>query len=224
MISKIAAGEGRLGAIFNMLENSACLVDVGTDHGYLVAAAVKSDWAASGIAADINPKPLQKAQRLVESEQLQQRIKCVLTDGLAGISGVDAVVIAGMGGELIWRIIDSWEHKQLVNITYYLQPMSKAEVLREKLADNYQILEEHCSDDSGKVYTVMKVRFTGESTAVSARYKYLGAVQCVTEAERAYCKQVVAKLQRKVDGNAQARSEELPYWQSVLEQVKAALN
>ena len=48
----------------------------------------------------INPLPLEKARRELTRRGLLAQSECRLTNGLCGIApvGVDAVVIAGMGG------------------------------------------------------------------------------------------------------------------------------
>ena len=127
----------RLALIYQMVPPCRRAADVGTDHGYLICALVESGRAESGIAADIAPLPLDKARREAESRGLSHRVRLVLGDGLAGVGPgeADAVIIAGMGGETIAHILESWPHAKDPGITWLLQPMTKAERLRDWLWD-----------------------------------------------------------------------------------------
>ena len=108
----------RLTLVKEMARPCRCGADIGTDHGYLICALVEENIAQTGIAADINPMPLDKARREVARRGLEGRVRLVLTDGLADISPqeVDQVFIAGMGGDLIAQILDRWP-KYLKNLS-----------------------------------------------------------------------------------------------------------
>ena len=83
-------------------------VDVGTDHGYLAVHLISQGICSEVIACDINEKPLNAALKTVEKAGLQENIKIVLSDGLDEIQsdGITDVIMAGMGGELIVRLIE----------------------------------------------------------------------------------------------------------------------
>ena len=95
--------DARLGTIAAMVPRCRAVADIGCDHGLLVAALLEGGRCDYGIAADINPMPLEKARQELTRRGLLAQSECRLTNGLCGIApvGVDAVVIAGMGGELI---------------------------------------------------------------------------------------------------------------------------
>lgn len=152
---------------------------MGTDHGYLICALVESGRAESGIAADIAPLPLDKARREAESRGLSHRVRLVLGDGLAGVGPgeADAVIIAGMGGETIAHILESWPHAKDPGITWLLQPMTKAERLRDWLwAQGFSITRERCATANRRVYSVMEARYTGERSPHPEWERHLGAV------------------------------------------------
>ncbi len=169
----------RLALIYQMVPLCRRAADVGTDHGYLICALVESGRAESGIAADIAPLPLDKARREAESRGLSHRVRLVLGDGLAGVGPgeADAVIIAGMGGETIAHILESWPHAKDPGITWLLQPMTKAERLRDWLWDQgFSITRERCATANRRVYSVMEARYTGERSPHPEWERHLGAV------------------------------------------------
>ena len=82
-----------------------------------------------------------------------------------------------MGGELIAEIIRKTEW--LRNPAYHLilQPMTKAELLRDYLYRNgFSIQEEQCTCADRKLYTVMSVYYTGLFSEFTEIQKYYGAI------------------------------------------------
>ena len=86
------------------------------------------------LACDVAPMPLKSAEEHINREGLLDRIGTVLSDGLDNVppEGITDVVMAGMGGELIARLLEKcpWV-KNGVNLV--LQPMTKWDVLRKWL-------------------------------------------------------------------------------------------
>lgn len=123
----------RLHSVASLVPHGTRLVDVGTDHAYLPAYLLMTEQISSAIATDIRPGPLARANMTVERYDLQDRLELRLCDGLAGIGAdeVDAVTIAGMGGETILGILEAapWSMEK----TCILQPMSAVETLRSGL-------------------------------------------------------------------------------------------
>lgn len=149
----------RLETIAKLIPEGLRVADIGTDHAYLPAALILSGRADFVIACDIGEKPLQNARHTVDTLNLADKIDLRLSNGLEKVSPneVDAVVIAGMGGEVIAGIIENakWlkEGKLLL-----LQPMSSPEILRKFLCQNgYELKSETAISDNSKIYTVMSV-------------------------------------------------------------------
>lgn len=206
--------DGRLRLIKDMVQPCNTAADIGTDHGYLICALVAEGRAKRGIAADINPLPLQKAAQEIETQGLSQKISTVLTNGLDGITlvGGDAVIIAGMGGELMARILEDWPLHKNAAIDYYLQPMTKPERLRKYLyGSGFNILTERCCIAAGRPYSVMHVRYDGLVRSLTPIKLYLGWIDPMAgEAEAAYCHKLCNKLSAMIYGmdcKAERRSE-----------------
>lgn len=166
----------RLEVIAGFVRTDKAICDVGTDHA-LLACRLYEIGARDITASDINDGPLCSAQQTIHRYIGDNSgIKLVKSDGLENIPFAEDVIIAGMGGELIARIVK--ECCFLSSDTrFILQPMSKAEVLRYELyANGFEILEERTVTDSGRLYTVMYVRYTAEKTIISDAESYMGKV------------------------------------------------
>ena len=97
----------RLSAIASLVTEGSRLVDVGCDHGFLPISLVLSGRIPSALAMDVREGPLSRAREHVEEYGLQDRIRVRLSDGLSSfVPGEgDSLVIAGMGGHLMERIL-----------------------------------------------------------------------------------------------------------------------
>ncbi len=143
------------------------MIDVGTDHGYLPAALATSGYPGRILASDIRPEPLRAAEKTAARAGVKDRIDFLLCDGLALCppDAVDSIVVAGMGGDTIVRILDEAEFCMNSRYHLILQPMTKAEILRYWLANNgFEILSETLVQDTGNLYQILTVRFGGITT------------------------------------------------------------
>lgn len=84
------------------------LADIGTDHAYLSIALVQAGRIPSAIAADVNEGPLLRAGEHIRAAGLSRQVETRLSDGLSRFQSdeADTVVIAGMGGQLMRRILE----------------------------------------------------------------------------------------------------------------------
>ena len=97
----------RLLAVSEMVTSNSRLADIGTDHGYIPIYLIENKRVPRAIAMDVNKGPLNRAKENIEHHGLENYIETRLSDGAAALhSGeVDAVVIAGMGGGLVMKIL-----------------------------------------------------------------------------------------------------------------------
>lgn len=154
----------RLGAVLQFVPTGAVVADIGCDHGYLLAELVLCGRAQGGYACDINEKPLRQAAALIDKLGLTEQIETVLTSGVSGLplEKIDTIVAAGMGGDLIARIIAAEPALQDPKYCLVLQPMSKPEHLRAYLAAaGFAVLQEQAAEEKGKMYSAIQVRFDG---------------------------------------------------------------
>lgn len=176
------------------------LCDVGTDHGLLPLYLIQQGKCSRAVVTDINEKPLASAVRLAEKEELTDRIKAFCCDGTVGadLTGVTDVVFAGMGGELIARIILNDE--RLKNLRLIAQPMTKAYRLRKSLLQSgFEITEEHAARDGRHLYTVIVFSYTGNITEDEYIF-HTGRLSPAESASREYLKDYLFKLRRAAEG------------------------
>ena len=97
----------RLSAVAGLVTRGNRLVDVGCDHGYLPVYLYLNHMIPSAIAMDVRPGPLSRAEEHIAQYGLGEYIETRLSDGLAalGTDEGDTLVIAGMGGPLMERIL-----------------------------------------------------------------------------------------------------------------------
>ena len=158
--------DGRLKSVADFVRDGACVADIGTDHAYLPVWLVLSGRARSAIASDIVEGPVARAAANVARYGVGDRVSVIRADGLAGIknSPVTDIVVAGMGGELIAKIISAagWVRKEGYRLI--LQPMTHSEILRrELLASGFFILDEalSLSADGKKLYVTICAEYKG---------------------------------------------------------------
>ncbi len=153
-----------------MTENGRGLIDVGTDHGFLPLFLAQNGYTGRLYASDINRMPLDSAIRAAREASLEERIGFLLSDGLDACppDEVDTIVIAGMGGDLICRILDRAEWCLDKRYTLILQPMTKAEVVRYWLVNNGFTLTEEKLVREGFLYQIIKAKYLGNMPLTDA--------------------------------------------------------
>lgn len=149
--------DNRLKMCADMISGKGIVCDVGTDHALLAAYLITNGKCEKVIASDINEGPLESAGKTVEKYGISGKVELVLSDGLKNVNGegVSDIVIAGMGGETIVKILSECQF-DLNGIRLILQPMTKAEILRKWLTDyGYKIVSENGVSEGEKLYTVI---------------------------------------------------------------------
>ena len=163
----------RLTAIAEMVTEGNRLVDVGCDHGYLPVYLMLQHKIPGAIATDVGKGPLTRAQEHIAQYHMEAYIETRLCNGLSEIrSGEgDTLVIAGMGGPLMERILSEGRHALPGFQELILQPQSDIPHFRRFVMQNgYQIIQEEMILEDGKFYPIMKaVPYEGERPAVWGR-------------------------------------------------------
>ncbi len=167
----------RLSACAEFVRQGAVLADVGTDHAYLPTALLQNGRIASALACDINEKPLESAKSTVTDYGVADKVELRLCDGLCGVNENEFsdLVIAGMGGELIVKILSVCPFIKNEKYNLILQPMSKAYDLRKWLEENgFSVLDEKAAESNNKIYTVINAQFCGRSEQKDEAFYYFG--------------------------------------------------
>lgn len=148
-----------------LVKKGETVADIGTDHAYLPAYLVQNGICERAIAADVVRGPLKNAEKTVFEYGLTEKIETVLSDGLKNIplEKITAVVLAGMGGELIRDILSAADAEKLRKIHIIAQPQTHHELLRRYFFENgFEIREEKICLDGGKIYVCMDVYYSGK--------------------------------------------------------------
>lgn len=159
----------RLMTVAAMIPEGGILADVGTDHGYVPIRLLQEGKIDAAIAMDVNEGPLARAKVHAMENDLMEKITLRLSDGLEKLKPgeADTLLIAGMGGKLMARILSDGVDVFTSMKTAILQPQSDLDVVRGfVLAHGFDIVDETMLIDDGKYYTVMKV-VPGEAEAYS---------------------------------------------------------
>ncbi len=186
-----------------MCRRGKTAADVGCDHAQL-ACYLARNVSGFVIASDVRDGPLDAARRTI-AECGVTNVRVVKSDGLAEIDHADDVIICGMGGELIARIISGCRFLS-EDTRFILQPMTKDDFLRRWLYRNgFEITEEIVAAEKERRYVIMNVRYTGVVQEVDDYFALTGKI---TDAE--YLNRLGEKLTRISENTTDAaRSEAL---------------
>ena len=164
----------RLERIASFVQPGSRVADIGTDHGYVPIWLVQKGVCPSALAMDVRKGPLERAEEHVEEVGLSGKIELRLSDGLAKLKAgeADTVVIAGMGGPLMERILTDGAEVRESFREMILQPQSDIPHFRRFVRKiGWQITEEEMVLEDGKFYPMMKV-IHGEKMHISEDTPY----------------------------------------------------
>ncbi len=151
----------RLSAIAGMVPQEAVtqtVADVGCDHAFVPIRLLLDHRISRAIAMDIKPGPLSRAREHIEEEGLGGVAEVRLSDGLSSLKPDEAqgVIMAGMGGDLMLRILKDGENVRESVDWWVFSPQSELSRFRHGLEDMGLCIErEAMLEEDGIYYTVM---------------------------------------------------------------------
>lgn len=217
----------RLLCCASMVQSGARVADIGTDHGYLGIYLLQSGAARHVIACDLRKDPLENARRNAKLFGADGEMELRLSDGLEKIlpDEVDTVVMAGMGGDLIQKILSQCPWRKREGLQFILQPQSAGNVLRRWLCeDGFEIRREEPVQDGHFLYTVMDIR-QGEPAPLTPGTEYASPALLASGSPLVgnYLARVENALQETVRGLTNAekqRPERLSYFRQALLEIQ----
>ena len=226
----------RLQTIISMVTPGEMVADIGTDHGYVPIELVKNGVCKLGLAMDIGKGPLERAEAHIRSCGMEDRIKVRLSDGMDQLSPgeADRIVIAGMGGPLMARILADGRACAKAAGEMILSPQSELADFRRFLCDNaYVIKEEVMLQEDGKYYVIFRVT-NGAAEEYSDVDLAFGKISKVredsldvraswVEKEIKVCEGILSGLEKQNSDAAERRREEVMEKLEILRQVKVRL-
>lgn len=200
------APDNRLLSAVPFVTRGGRIVDVGTDHAYLPIHLVREGLVSSALAADINEGPIQSARANVAAAGLADRIDTLRTDGLHGVQDYapDDILIFGMGGELIVRILTEAPWVKNERIGLILQPMSRASLLRAWLLEEGFAITGESLSFADKYYQTVAARYCGRSESYTEEELTLGKHNIRTRPPlfEGFVRHEIAVLGKIIDGKA----------------------
>lgn len=162
---------GRIETICSYISASSTFADVGCDHGYCAKYVLDSGLCNKVYVTDISAKCLEKAQKLLAKYIESGKCEAVCCDGLSGIDeDCEQVLIAGMGGEEILKILKS----SYIPRSFIFQPMKNASELREYLIESGCKITDDDIFFDGKYYFIIKGEREGGTSDYSSKELLFG--------------------------------------------------
>jgi tRNA (adenine22-N1)-methyltransferase len=122
----------RLDAILSLLSPCQRLADVGTDHALIPVVAVQRGITEFAIASDLRAPPLVLARQNIARAGLAAQVTVLQGDGLRPLMGlnIEALVMAGMSGEQMVRLLRATPEVTAALSQLVLQPNQEVDSVR----------------------------------------------------------------------------------------------
>ncbi len=216
----------RLKTISEFVRKDSFVCDVGTDHAYLPCYLLQKAITSHCVACDINEHPLNQARANIAQFGFTKQIKTILSDGLQNVPSEQAedIIIAGMGGELILKILLAASYTKDKSKRLILQPMTNVPYLRKSLYENgFEIIEEKPVIDKNHCYTVMLVEYRGICLQIDDVCSHLGKIpEQKSQEAKQYIKRQYDKIIKIAMGlkMSSQNQDEADYYEHLAEQIK----
>ena len=165
----------RLNAVVSLVTEGASVADIGTDHGYIPIYLLEHGISGHVIAMDINKGPLERAEYHIRESGFAERIETRLSDGFAALdeNEVETVIMAGMGGGLVIRILEGYPLVTDSIREFILQPQSEIAKVRKYLYENdFTVVREDMVEEDGKYYPMMKAVHGMSEAYTETEFRY----------------------------------------------------
>lgn len=149
----------RMQMVADMVTKGNVTADIGCDHGFVSIYLIEQGICPHVIAMDVNEGPLLRAREHIAERSLDSYIDIRLSDGMEKLQKqeADSIIIAGMGGRLVMKILSDNMDKVKELKEVILQPQSDLHLVRHFLTENgFMIRQEDMVEDAGKFYPCMK--------------------------------------------------------------------
>ena len=149
----------RLKKIAGMVTPGYVVADIGTDHGYVPLFLLKEGIIPKAIGVDTSRGSIDKAGENAERFGLSDRLDLRCSDGLKDIRPGEAqcIIICGMGGILMERILREGRDAALSAMEIIVSPHRDLELVVKFLEDNgFDIVSDETIEDRKKTYHIIK--------------------------------------------------------------------
>ena len=163
----------RLSAIFDMFSGEVA-ADVGSDHGKLIISLFLEGKIKKGYAIENKKGPFTRLKQEIDNYNLSNDVIPMFSDGISDLKeDVDSVIIAGMGGHLITKILKAHPDK-LKNVTnIYVDAHNGLEEVRKEITNlGYKIVKEQMVYEDDIYYELIAFKKGNSEDMSDIEYKY----------------------------------------------------
>jgi len=148
----------RLACVASFVTSGSFIADVGSDHAQLPLFLLSEGKIRGAMAIENKVGPYERMEKAVRSSPYQDKIILSLSDGISVLSPkADTLVLAGMGGPLIERILEEGSGKLGQIKAMVIDAHSERPHLIAKVANfGYEVEQESFFFDQGIAYDVMR--------------------------------------------------------------------
>lgn len=224
----------RMQMVADMVSKGNVLADIGCDHGFVSIYLLENGICPKVIAMDVNEGPLLRAGEHIKERGLSPYIDVRLSDGMEKllIGEADSILIAGMGGRLVIKILTDCMEKAKALKEVILQPQSELHLVRQFLNESgFHILEENMVRDNGKYYPAMRAVWQeDEQKPLSEKELWYGplllqeknpVLREYLENEKAKYMQIAKDIENKGNNVDKAKEDTIQSRQSLIETALA---
>lgn len=162
----------RLFDITNHLNKDETIIDIGCDHGLLAIYLIKNNYYDNIYISDNKKTALNSAINNVNKFNLEDKITCLLGDGLTVINdkSINTIILSGLGTHTIIKILTNYNIKQINKIV--IQSNNHHEKLRVFLESiGFQSVKETVIYEKPKYYVTMSyIRGNKKLTDLQLKY------------------------------------------------------
>ena len=146
----------RLKIIHDMVPKSI-VADIGADHGKLMIALVESGIVTKGYAVENKEGPFERLRSNLIKYHVHDRITPLFSDGIKDITrDVGTIVIAGMGGQTIVKILKAHPEKMVRVETIIIDAHTAVPFARREICQmGFAIADEKIVKEDGIFYEII---------------------------------------------------------------------
>lgn len=188
----------RLRAVTELVTKGNRVADIGCDHAYTSIYLVEKGIAPCAIAMDINAGPIERAKENVALYGLTDKIVVRRSDGVKELEAgeADTLLITGMGGLLMKKILSDKPEVTHTAKELVLQPQSEVEELRRFLHNiGFVIVAEQMQKEDGKFYVMFRAKKGEIPVWTDLEYRY--GAYLLKERSAVFLEYIAWELQQK---------------------------
>ena len=147
----------RLQAIYDMVPYSVT-ADIGSDHGKLMIALFNDGRIPKGYAVENKKGPYNRLTEALKEAHIEEDVVPLFSDGITDLpTSVSTIVLAGMGGETILKILNDHPEKLKLVQTIIVDAHTSVPKLRKEISEmGFVIADEQIVEEDHIYYEIIK--------------------------------------------------------------------